>query len=139
MIGVQFSAGVMMGFLLFATQLPMHKVPGVFTSGVKRPRREADHPPQSSAGIKNAWSYTSTPPYVIMEWCLVRHRDKFYILPFLIFFPFIIFFLLNLSSSSFFFFFFFFFFHVPIHSFVPSGPKISNRPKEIVCQALAYG
>jgi hypothetical protein len=27
--------------------------------GVKRPRREADLPPQSCAEIKNAWSHTS--------------------------------------------------------------------------------
>jgi hypothetical protein len=30
--------------------------------GVKRPWREADHSPPSSAEVKNAWSYTSTPP-----------------------------------------------------------------------------
>jgi hypothetical protein len=30
--------------------------------GVKRPGHEADHSPQSSAKVKNAWSYTSTPP-----------------------------------------------------------------------------
>jgi hypothetical protein len=30
--------------------------------GVKRPGREADHSPPISAEIKNAWSYTSTPP-----------------------------------------------------------------------------
>jgi hypothetical protein len=30
--------------------------------GVKRPGREADHPPPSSAEVKNAWSYTSIPP-----------------------------------------------------------------------------
>jgi hypothetical protein len=29
---------------------------------VKRPEREADHSPPSSAEVKNAWSYTSTPP-----------------------------------------------------------------------------
>jgi hypothetical protein len=27
---------------------------------VKRPEREADHSPPSSAKVKNAWSYTST-------------------------------------------------------------------------------
>jgi hypothetical protein len=27
--------------------------------GVKRPGREADHSPQSSAEVKNAWRYTS--------------------------------------------------------------------------------
>jgi hypothetical protein len=30
--------------------------------GVKRPEHEVDHSPPSSAEIKNAWSYTSTPP-----------------------------------------------------------------------------
>jgi hypothetical protein len=30
--------------------------------GVKRPGREADHSPPSSAEVKNEWSYTSTPP-----------------------------------------------------------------------------
>jgi hypothetical protein len=30
--------------------------------GVKRPGREADHSSPSSAKVKNAWSYTSTPP-----------------------------------------------------------------------------
>jgi hypothetical protein len=26
---------------------------------------------------KNAWSYTSTPQYVFMAWCLVKHREIF--------------------------------------------------------------
>jgi hypothetical protein len=30
--------------------------------GVKRPGCEADHSPLSSVEVKNAWSYTSTPP-----------------------------------------------------------------------------
>jgi hypothetical protein len=30
--------------------------------GVKRPEREADHSPPSSAEVKDAWSYTTTPP-----------------------------------------------------------------------------
>jgi hypothetical protein len=48
------------------------------TPGVKRPGREADHSPTSTAEIKNAWSYTSTPPIRLHGvWCLVRHRDKF--------------------------------------------------------------
>jgi hypothetical protein len=29
--------------------------------GIKLPGREADHSPPSSAEVKNAWSYTSTP------------------------------------------------------------------------------
>jgi hypothetical protein len=44
--------------------------------GIKRPRREADHSPPSSAEDKNAWSYTSTPQYVFMAWCLIKRRDS---------------------------------------------------------------
>jgi hypothetical protein len=43
---------------------------------VKWPEREADHSAPSSAEVKNAWSYTSTPQYVFMAWYLVKHRDK---------------------------------------------------------------
>jgi hypothetical protein len=39
---------------------------------VKRPGLEADHSPPSSVVVKNAWSYTSTPQYVFMAWCLVK-------------------------------------------------------------------
>jgi hypothetical protein len=35
---------------------------GALSLGVKRPGREADHSPPSSAEVKNAWNYTSTPP-----------------------------------------------------------------------------
>jgi hypothetical protein len=52
-------------------------VPGTLSLEVKRPGREADHPPPSSAEVENAWSYTSTPQYVFMVWCLVKHRDNF--------------------------------------------------------------
>jgi hypothetical protein len=48
----------------------------VFSLGVKRPRREADHSPPSSAEVKNAWIYTSTPQYVFMVWCSVNDRDN---------------------------------------------------------------
>jgi hypothetical protein len=51
------------------------KPPGYL--GVKRPGRKADHSPPSSAEVKNALSYTSTPQYVFKVWCLVKHRDKF--------------------------------------------------------------
>jgi hypothetical protein len=59
------------------TQPPIQWVPGALSLGVKRPGREADHSPPSSAEVKNAWSYTSTPQYVFMAWCLVKHRDNF--------------------------------------------------------------
>jgi hypothetical protein len=44
---------------------PLHNiqwVSGALSLGVKRPGHEADHSPPSSAEVKNAWSYTSTPP-----------------------------------------------------------------------------
>jgi len=41
--------------------------PGALTRSMKRPERdEPDHSPPTSAGFKNAWSYTSTPQYVFM-------------------------------------------------------------------------
>jgi hypothetical protein len=39
---------------------------GVPSLGAKRPGREADHSPPSSAEVKNAWKYTSIPQYVFM-------------------------------------------------------------------------
>jgi hypothetical protein len=44
------------------TQPLIQWVPEALSLGVKRPGREADHSPPSSAKVKNAWSYTSTPP-----------------------------------------------------------------------------
>jgi len=39
--------------------------------------RQANHSPLSISEVKNAWIYTSTPPYVLMSWYLVKHRDSF--------------------------------------------------------------
>jgi hypothetical protein len=36
---------------------------------------EADHSSTSSAEVKNACSYTSSPPYVFMACYFVKHRD----------------------------------------------------------------
>jgi hypothetical protein len=41
-------------------------VPGNLSLGVKRPGREADHSPPSSAEVKNAWSCAFTPQYLSM-------------------------------------------------------------------------
>jgi len=48
---------------LGATQLPNEWVLGLFSPGLKRPKREADHSPSSSAENKNMkkWGYTSKP------------------------------------------------------------------------------
>jgi len=46
-------------------------------AGVKRTGREANHSPPSSADVKNACSYASTPPYVLHGVYLVKPRKKF--------------------------------------------------------------
>jgi hypothetical protein len=53
-----------------------------FTAEVKRPRREADHSPTSSAEVKKTWVYTSTPPHslhgVVLNWLTT---GQLYLLP----------------------------------------------------------
>jgi hypothetical protein len=44
---------------------------GDLTPEVKRPVREADKSPPSNVEVKNEWSYTSTPPYAFLSWCLI--------------------------------------------------------------------
>jgi hypothetical protein len=44
------------------TQPPIQWVLGALSPVVKRPGREADHSPPTSAEVKNTWIYTSTPP-----------------------------------------------------------------------------
>jgi hypothetical protein len=53
------------------TQPRTQWIPGGLAPGVKRPGREADHSPLSSAEVKNAWRYTSTSPYVFVT-CLIK-------------------------------------------------------------------
>jgi hypothetical protein len=84
--GVQFPLGAVMGF--FSSSLCLDRLwgppillpsryRGLLLLGVKRSGREADHLSPSSAEVKDVWSYTSTPQYVFMAWCLVNHRDNF--------------------------------------------------------------
>jgi hypothetical protein len=49
------------------TSYPM--VPGALSPGVKRPGREADHSPPTSAEVKKMWMYSSTLPYAFMVYC----------------------------------------------------------------------
>jgi hypothetical protein len=81
-----FDSRLVLGIFLFttasrtaleSTQLPIQLVPGALSLGVKRPGREVDHSPPFSAEVKNAWNYNSTPQYVFMTWCFVKHRDNF--------------------------------------------------------------
>jgi hypothetical protein len=48
-------------------------------SGVKRPGREADHSPPSSAEVKNAYRYTFTPQYAFMAWCSFKVQGQLYL------------------------------------------------------------
>jgi hypothetical protein len=50
---------------------------GALSLRVQRKGREVDHSPTSNAEVKNAWSYSSTPQYVFMAWCLVKYRNNF--------------------------------------------------------------
>jgi hypothetical protein len=51
---------VQTGFGVYPASYPMDPG-GPFPGGKARPGNEADHSPPSSAEVKNAWSYTSTP------------------------------------------------------------------------------
>jgi hypothetical protein len=42
---------------------------------VKWPEHEGDCSPPTRAEVKKTWVYISTPPYVFMALCLVKHRD----------------------------------------------------------------
>jgi hypothetical protein len=59
MIRVQFPAGGMTGFFLFATMLRLALGPGTVDS---YPRGKADHSPPSSSEVRIVWNCTFTPP-----------------------------------------------------------------------------
>jgi hypothetical protein len=44
------------------TQSHIQRVPGTLSSWVKRPGPKADYSPPFRDDVKNAWSYTFTPP-----------------------------------------------------------------------------
>jgi hypothetical protein len=47
--------------------------------GVKRPGRETDHSPPSSAEVKNEWSHISTSQYAFMAWLSVKTQVQLYL------------------------------------------------------------
>jgi hypothetical protein len=49
------------------TQPPIQSVLGALSPVVKRPGREADHPPPP----QERWSFSSTLPYIFIAWCLI--------------------------------------------------------------------
>jgi len=54
---------------LASTRLPIQRVPGALSQRVKYPGSETGHSHPSSTKVKNAWSYTYTPPYALIAWC----------------------------------------------------------------------
>jgi hypothetical protein len=62
---------------LESTHTPIQWVPGAFSPAVKPPECEDIHSSASSAEVKNAWTYTSSPSYVLMAWYLLKHKDNF--------------------------------------------------------------
>jgi hypothetical protein len=70
MSGYEFDSPRGLGIFLFTavsrpalgpTQPPIQWVTGALSVWVNWPGHEADHSPSSSAEVKNAWSYISTP------------------------------------------------------------------------------
>jgi hypothetical protein len=51
---------------------------GRSTQGAKQIGRKAAHSLPSTEEVKNGCSYTFTPSYAFMAWCLITHRDHFY-------------------------------------------------------------
>jgi hypothetical protein len=58
-------------------QLPIQRVVGSLSLGVKWLGHEADHSCPHSGEVKNEWNYTSTSPYIFMAWCLFKDRNNF--------------------------------------------------------------
>jgi hypothetical protein len=48
---------------------------GIFTPEVKKGGAWS-WPFNSNTEDKNMWSYTSTPPYVFIAWCLIKHTEQ---------------------------------------------------------------
>jgi hypothetical protein len=59
-------------------QLPIQWILAVISLVVKRPGREADHSPPSSAEVKECVELYFHPQYAFIVWCSIqKHRDTF--------------------------------------------------------------
>jgi hypothetical protein len=56
---------------------PTRWISGILYSEVKRLERESDHLPPYSSEVKNTRSFTSTPSYIFMAWCLRKGTTMF--------------------------------------------------------------
>jgi hypothetical protein len=66
-VGSRIFSSLRRPYRLWGSTLPPNKwVPGGSSLEVKRPGREADHLPPTSAQVKKTWINTFTSPYVFM-------------------------------------------------------------------------
>jgi hypothetical protein len=71
-VGVWVQVGSRIFFLqVFQTGSGVHLTSYPMDTGGSYPGGKADHSPPASAEIKKMWIYTSTPPYALMEQCLI--------------------------------------------------------------------
>lgn len=57
-------------------QNPVQRERGAVLRDVNVWDHEAYDSSRSGADLKNRWSYTFT-PYVLILWCIIKHREKF--------------------------------------------------------------
>jgi hypothetical protein len=62
-----------------AHQPPIQWVPGALSLGVKRPGREANQSPPSSAEVKYEWALPPLPLYPFMAWSSVKAQGQLYL------------------------------------------------------------
>jgi hypothetical protein len=62
------------------TQPPVQWVPGSLSLGIKRPNREADHSPLSSAEVKMRGAIPPLPQYAFNARCFVKAQGQIYLL-----------------------------------------------------------
>jgi hypothetical protein len=83
--GIQFTEVAAIGIFVFTilsrpalgtSQPPMQWLLLAITTGVKRPRPEADYLPQSSAEVKNTLIYSFTAQYVFMTRYLIKQETR---------------------------------------------------------------
>jgi hypothetical protein len=56
---------------------PIQWVLGLSPRGIKKAKREPEASSSPSAEVRNAWSHTFTYSYVLISYCLIKHRDNF--------------------------------------------------------------
>jgi hypothetical protein len=61
-----------------APQPTIQWTPEILSAGVKRPEREANYSSRSCVEVKKVWSYTFTPQYFFMAWCLIKQLVSLY-------------------------------------------------------------